>query len=70
MSGGEYNYVYKHLEEAANYTVDLEIEDLLRDLSHLLYTEEWYMSGDTSKDSWLKELAHFKEKWFTGNVDE
>ena len=70
MSGGAYNYIYHHIEEAADYTIDLEIEDLFRDLAHLLKAEEWYMSGDYNKQDWLEKLHAFKQKWFSGDVDE
>ena len=64
MSGGAFDYIYGRVAEAADYAEDLEIKDLLNDLADLLYEEEWYESGDTNKEKYIKCLNKFKEKWF------
>lgn len=70
MSGGSFEYIYNRLNDAAEYTSDKEIKDLLRDLAELLHDEEWYESGDYSKDNYVKTLISFKEKWFNSSREE
>ena len=69
MSGGSYDYVFCRLDDAAGYTEDKEIKELLRDLAKLLHDEEWYESGDYGRDSYLKSLKAFKKKWFCDSND-
>ena len=64
MSGGAFNYIFHYLEDASEMVYDLEIKDLLRDLGKLLYSEEWYKSGDTSESDYKEDLNAFKKKWF------
>lgn len=66
MSGGAFDYVYYRIEEAAHYTHDPEIRELLCDLGKLLYEEEWYYSGDTEEERYQKALRLFKQKWLGG----
>lgn len=70
MSGGSFNYVYSHLREAAEYTSDKEISDLLNDLAELLHDEEWYQSGDYGNQGYEETLANFKKKWFESNRED
>lgn len=64
MSGGAFNYIFHYLEDASEMTYDLEIKDLLKDLSKLLKSEEWYRSGDTLASDYKEDLNSFKKKWF------
>ena len=63
MSGGQYDYVFCKVREAADYTQDKEIQALINDLADLLHDEEWYMSGDTGREDYRKSLKEFKKKW-------
>ena len=66
MSGGAFNYCYARVRDAAWYVHDPEIKQLLEDLSVLLYEEEWYYSGDTCTEDYMKALREFKDKWLGG----
>jgi len=70
MSGGNYDYIYYRVREAGDYAKDAEIKDLLYDLSDLLHDEEWWQSGDSSKNEYLESLKAFKEKWFKSSREE
>ena len=48
-------------------TYDAEMNDLIKDLCDLLYTLEWWQSGDTSEDRYREKLSRFKAKWFKGD---
>lgn len=67
MSGGSMNYVYHHIEDAADYVKDPEIKDLMKDLANLLHDLEWWDSGDYSRADYEETLANFKKKWFGEN---
>ena len=64
MSGGSFDYIFCKMSDAADLVEDKEIAELLRDLTTLLHDEEWYESGDYSKDQYLETLYEFKKKWF------
>lgn len=70
MSGGAFDYVCYRVKEAADYEKDLEIKDLLEDLSDYLHDEEWYESADYNEESWLKARQKFKDKWFKTKREE
>ena len=42
---------------------DLVISELVFDVFCLLHSYDWYASGDTCKETYLKDVAYFKEKW-------
>lgn len=65
MSGGSLNYFYSDLEDHAGDFKDKELDDLVKDLAHLFYEREWYLSGDTNEGSWREARDRFKAKWFT-----
>ena len=48
-------------------THDPEFAELLRDAAKVLHDEEWWMSADTCKETYLETLASFKAKWFGGD---
>lgn len=64
MSGGSLNYFYSSLEDHAGDFDDMELDDLVKDLSNLFYAREWYLSGDTSIGDWREARDAFKKKWF------
>lgn len=70
MSGGSMNYIFGRVAEAADMTADKELSELLKDISDVLYAEEWWTSGDTEKTTYDDALARFKAKWFKGNREE
>ena len=43
---------------------DWEISELVWDVLDLIHKYDWYASGDTCEDTWLKAKAAFKKKWF------
>ena len=70
MSGGSMDYVCYRVEDAASMTRDPEFAELLRDAARVLHDEEWWLSCDTSKETYLESLAAFKAKWFGGDRTE
>lgn len=71
MSGGSLNYIcYRIEEELVGNMEDPELNDLMKDIADLAYSLEWYLSCDTSRDSYVKKVKSFKEKWFKGARNE
>ena len=42
---------------------DKMISELVWDVYCLLHSYDWYMEGDTSKETYLNDLKYFKNKW-------
>lgn len=77
MSGGRFNYFYSQLNELLGdmeYDYDLNkriklsaeeriLKKLLIDLSSLLYDYEWWRSGDTLEEDFVKSFNKFQKKW-------
>lgn len=71
MSGGAFDYVdnrlmteiFDYADKPWNALEDREISELTWDLLNLLHDYDWYKSGDTSKETYLKAKAEFKKKW-------
>lgn len=76
MSGGRFNYINDSAKsEIFGYFCDYdedripdifedrEISELIYDVFGLIHDFDWYASGDTSKETYLKEKAAFKKKW-------
>lgn len=65
MSGGSYDYKYTVLE---NYYIgnvfDIELNEMLKDLTEVLHDLEWWQSSDISEKDYRKTVAKFKKKWF------
>jgi len=75
MSGGYFSYRNDEAKEAIfgcyvnettvpNVFGDREISSLVFDVFNLIHAYDWYMCGDSGKDSWLKKKKAFKDKWF------
>ena len=64
MSGGSLDYFYSSLESHDKDLGDPELNELVRDLAHLFYEREWYLSGDTNEGNWREARDSFKKKWF------
>lgn len=73
MSGGRFDYKDSSLkyeifgwdDEPSNVFEDREISELVWDLLDLIHEYDWYASGDTGKEDYLKAKAEFKHKWFS-----
>ena len=71
MSGGSYNYMYSQFEnEYENRMYDIELNDLIHDLTAVLRAVEWWQSGDTCEETYRKSVKIFKDKWFHGDRTE
>ena len=76
MSGGRFDYRDSELKyeifgygELRDVFYDKEISELVWDVLNLIHDFDWYTSGDTCKETWLKKKQEFKQKWF-GDRDE
>ena len=73
MSGGKFNYtdmslkseIYGWTDAPSNVFEDREISELVWDVLDLIHDYDWYASGDTRKETYLKAKAEFKKKWFS-----
>lgn len=73
MSGGRFDYVDSRLkneifgwtDEPRNVFEDREISELVWDVLDLIHDFDWYASGDTCKETYLKAKEAFKKKWFS-----
>lgn len=71
MSGGRFNYadnrakdeIFGWKDKPSNVFEDREISDLVWDMFDLIHEYDWYASGDTSEEDYLKSKANFKKKW-------
>lgn len=76
MSGGHFGYMDRTLKseifgwanKPTNAFEDMEISELVWDVLNLIHDYDWYASGDTCEETYLKAKAEFKKKWF-GNRD-
>lgn len=72
MSGGRFSYkdsllmdeIFGYAEKPTNAFEDWEISRLVWDVLELVHDFDWYISGDTGEDDWLKAKMRFKNKWF------
>lgn len=65
MSGGRFDYMYSQIQNMYEGSLeDYELEELLRDFTHLLHDLEWYRSGDYGADDYKTSVKEFKKKWF------
>lgn len=73
MSGGRFNYmdstikneIFGWTNKPINVFEDREISELVWDVFDLIHSYDWYASGDTCKETYLKNKAAFKKKWFS-----
>lgn len=71
MSGGYFEYLDSQLkseifgwdDRIRNTFEDREISELVFDVLDLIHDFDWYKSGDTCKETYLKAKAEFKKKW-------
>lgn len=75
MSGGRFNYmdgtlkgeIFGWTDKPRNVFEDREISELVWDVLDLIHEYDWYASGDTGKEDYLKAKADFKKKWFSNS---
>lgn len=75
MSGGHFQYedsrlkntIFDWEDKVTDQFEDMEISHLVWDVLNLIHDYDWYASGDTGKEDWLKAKAEFKEKWLKGD---
>jgi hypothetical protein len=73
MSGGYFEYMDSQLkseifgwdDQFHNVFEDREISELVWDVLDLIHDYDWYKSGDTCKETYLKSKAEFKKKWMS-----
>lgn len=80
MSGGYFEYadqrakneIFGYLgdEPKKNVFEDEEISDLIWDVFQLIHDYDWYKSGDTCEESYIKKKSEFKQKWFKTSRNE
>ena len=71
MSGGHFDYIdsrckdeiFGWSEKPRNVFEDREISELIWDVFDLIHDYDWYASGDTCEETYLKSKAKFKRKW-------
>lgn len=49
---------------------DHEISELVYDVFCLLHSYDWYKEGDTSYETYQKDVAFFKNKWLRSDPSE
>lgn len=75
MSGGRFDYKdfelkdeifgwVEDLNRIPNVFEDREISELIWDVFELIHDFDWYKSGDTNEEDYLKAKNEFKDKWF------
>ena len=72
MSGGRFNYqdralcteIFGFTDTPVNVFEDLEISELIWDVFNLIHAFDWYKSGDSNREDYLKVKKEFKDKWF------
>ena len=54
---------YRKLARKINPLEDKMLSELVYDVFCLLHSADWYLSGDTGEETYLKDVAFFKKKW-------
>lgn len=49
---------------------DKMLSEMLWDMFCLLHSLDWYQSGDTGEDTYLKDVEYFKGKWLKPTAEE
>lgn len=73
MSGGHFDYkdsalkseMFGWTDTPSNVLEDRELSELTWDLLDVIHAYDWYKSGDTCKETYLKEKDEFKKKWLS-----
>ena len=78
MSGGRFDYkdlalkeeIFGYDDKFSNVFEDREISKLVWDVLELIHEFDWYSSGDTSEELYLKAKTAFKKKWLQSEPRE
>lgn len=78
MSGGRFGYmdatvkteIFGYNDKPKNVFEDIEISELIWDVFDLIHDFDWYKSGDTGEEDYLKSKIAFKAKWLNSSFDE
>ena len=78
MSGGHFNYsderakdeIFGCVDEPSNVFEDLEVSELIWDVFNLIHDYDWYICSDTCRETYLKSLQRFKDKWLNSSCEE
>lgn len=73
MSGGHFNYrdsalkneMFNWADRPTNVLEDRELSELTWDLLDVIHEYDWYVCGDTCKETYLKAKNKFKKKWLS-----
>ena len=73
MSGGHFNYkdsalkneMFDWADKPTNVLEDRELSELAWDLLEVIHEYDWYVCGDTGKETYLKAKNEFKKKWLS-----
>ena len=73
MSGGRFCYretelkteIFGWVDKPINALEDREISELVWDVLELIHNYDYYVCGDTCKETYLKRKTEFKKKWFS-----
>ena len=73
MSGGHFEYkdsalkseMFGWTDTPHNVLEDRELSELTWDLLEVIHAYDWYKSGDTCKEIYLKAKDKFKKKWLS-----
>jgi hypothetical protein len=73
MSGGHFEYkdsslkneMFGWADKPHNVLEDRELSELTWDLLEVIHEYDWYKSGDTGKETYLKAKDKFKKKWLS-----
>lgn len=73
MSGGHFEYrdsalkneMFGWVNKPTNVLEDRELSELTWDLLDVIHEYDWYISGDTRKETYLKAKNKFKKKWLS-----
>ena len=57
------------LARKLNPMEDRQLSELVFDVLCLIYSADWYKSGDTCEDIYREDVKFFKEKWLKVNTD-
>ena len=57
------------LARKLNPMEDRQLSELVFDVLCLIYSADWYKSGDTCEDIYREDVKFFKEKWLKVNPD-
>ena len=60
---GEKGFAKSLLARRVNPLEDAELSEIVYDLFCVLHSYDWYVSGDTSPETYYEDVLRFKQKW-------